>query len=655
MAARPVERILNVIMTIGSRRRIDRARLRAVIPEYRDAASDDAFERMFERDKAEILELGISLRSHRDEWDDTVHYSIARAEDDAQLDVTPEEYAVLLAASRAWDDAAAGGAARRARAKLLSLDQDADPDLLRRTPHGTLESLPVLSPLIEAVTAQRTVRFQYRSASSGLAQRHVEPWVVRVHEGHWYVYGFDRDRQAPRLFRASRLESFPRMTGMATATRPEEIDLEAILHNIDTSDEAGPSLVQVEPYKAQRLRSIAGADQAVPELTLPTMPAPSTIRQVLSAARWATLITPGPWRERIAHTLQHIAELHAGDADLTQIQNAEPLPAVRIRAVTTGGETLSRLTAIVGYVGQRGEADIEKLAHSFGVGVPRIIQDLQVLFLCGDLGAGFEDLIEAEWDGGVVRVRNADVLHRALRLSASETTALLAGLGVLETAAGAQAEIVRSARTKLLEASATATEHDTATPASAAPQTWEQTVLTAIQASLRDADGTDGQPLVIRYSSPARRGTSVRRVHPIALETDGTRTYLRAHCELVGEERTFRVDRIVELLGEDARQHDEDPGDALDLSGRVSGEVWLRLEGPAAWIAEAFEARERREAPDAGSASGAVLVRLDGPVRHALVDAVLEAGGAAQVLTPRDLRDMITVSARDACERHTAS
>src|SRR5699024_1993334 len=56
VAPRSVERLLNVIMTIGSRRRIDREKLFTVISDYAGASSDQAAERMFERDKASILD-----------------------------------------------------------------------------------------------------------------------------------------------------------------------------------------------------------------------------------------------------------------------------------------------------------------------------------------------------------------------------------------------------------------------------------------------------------------------------------------------------------------------------------------------------------------------------------------------------------------------
>ena len=238
MASKNVERLLNVIMTIGSRRRMDRAKLFSVIPDYAEATSEQAAERMFERDKAAILELGLPLVAERDVLDEnTVHYRIDASPSTAVLDLTTEEYTVLLAASRAWDDATAGGAARRVRAKLLSLGHDADTDLLRRTPRGAVESLPVLSPLLDAVVTGRSVRFTYRGTHGAPAQRHVEPWVVGVHDGHWYVYGHDRDRDDVRCFRLSRIGDDVRaqeqlLRDLARLRDEEQPDGE--LHDVDS-------------------------------------------------------------------------------------------------------------------------------------------------------------------------------------------------------------------------------------------------------------------------------------------------------------------------------------------------------------------------------------------------------------------------------------
>lgn len=661
-------------MTIGSRRRIDRQKLFAVITDYAQASSSQAAERMFERDKASILELGLPLRTERDVLDEnTVYYRIDSAQTGAVLDLTTQEYTVLLAASRAWDDAAAGGAARRVRSKLLSLGHDADPDLLRRTPRGAVESLPVLSPLLEAVTAGTAVRFVYRGTGGAPAERSVEPWVVGVHDGHWYVHGWDRDRQAPRVFRASRIETYPSPAGAAEQPRPEHTDLSAVLERIDASDDQDTAQLRAAPYKALELRDRAGAALDAEQFELPPMPRPAARRMILGSARWLELTSPIAWREEIAEILTAITSAHEGDGDLTGARAAAPRPEARIRTPSTGTDHLSRLIAVASYVMNRGEVDLTELASALGITEKQLITDLQVLFVCGDMGTGWEDFIEAEWEHGTVRVRNAEPLRRALRLSSVEITALLAGLAALEPTAGEASHIVTSAREKLLtgvtetealetiedSGAQTPQEIDVLTAESAARRTAgrAETVLAAVQTALAtDDDQERSDSLMIRYSAPDRPGTSVRRIRPLRIETDGARSYLLADCELAGAERRFRLDRIVELLPDDAQQRTAETGAGPDLGGMVDAQVWLRLDPPAHWIAESFEAVELRDTVgserDEEASTAVTYARLDRPLRAALIDAILESAGAAEVLAPRELRDMIVTVTHAAGARH---
>ncbi len=653
-------------MTIGSRSRIDRAQLFDVIPDYANAESADAAEKMFERDKAAILELGLPLVSERDPWDESrVLYRIAGGEGGA-LDVTPEEYTVLLAASRAWDDAAAGGAARRVRAKLLSLGIEADPDLLRRTPRGALESLPVLTPLLEAVTQRRRVVFSYRTADGRPAERTVEPWVVAVHEGRWYLWGHDTDRDAPRLFRASRIETYPRVKGRASAERPAHTSIEEALHRSDSASEQSAARLAVEPFKALALRDRLGAPLDAPELVLTEAARTQVRRLVLAESRWIALREPAPWRREIAGIFEQIARGHEGEPDLDALERAAVRPGPRIRVSPSGTDHLSRLVGEASFVLSRGEVELDRVAEEFAVSTEQVIEDLQVLFVCGDLGTGWEDLIEAEWDSGLVRVRNADALRRPLQLSAPETTALLAGLATLDPAAGSEAALVESARRKLSahlgEGDGTADDASVGPAAPAGPQDPSGPGVdrrTAVLDAAQNAIGAQ-EPLVIRYSPPTAPGTTVRRIHPLELLTVGSRTYVRAHCELAGEERRFRLDRIVEILDEDAplsrpraASTGQDPASSASPShpatgaGRVDGEVWLRVEAGGLWIAEAFEADEIRDLE-----GGSVYARLGRPVRAALVDAVIEAAGAAEVLAPREVRDEIVTISWGGAERH---
>ncbi|WP_262423708.1 WYL domain-containing protein [Brachybacterium sp. Z12] len=419
----------------------------------------------------------------------------------------------------------------------------------------------MLSPLLDAVVAGRSVRFSYRGTHGTPSERRVEPWVVGVHDGHWYVYGWDRDRSAPRLFRASRIESFPADGPAAQQARPEVTDLSAILERMLDSDDRASAVLRAAPYKALSLRDRAGAAMEAEQLVLPSLPRPAARRLLLGDIRWVELIEPSPWREELAQVLRTIADLHERQADLSMLESAPARPSPRIRLTPQSGDHLSRLISAASYVMSRGEADLSELAEALDISEKQLVTDLQVLFVCGDMGAGWEDLIEAEWEHGTVRVRNAEPLRRALSLSAVEITALLAGLAALEPVAGRTEEIVAGAREKLL-----AGMHDAPADPARAPTRTElaealsademaartadraEAVLAAVQAALHAETDAEGSSLTIRYSSSDRPGTSVRRIRPLRIETGGARSYLLADCELAGAERRFRLDRIVEIL-----------------------------------------------------------------------------------------------------------
>jgi len=84
---------------------------------------------------------------------------------------------------------------------------------------GTL----ALEQLYEAVRTRATATFNYRSES-----RRVNVAAIRFARGHWYVVGYDLDRQDGRTFRVDRIEGTPTLSGAGSASLPDGFDAEAI-------------------------------------------------------------------------------------------------------------------------------------------------------------------------------------------------------------------------------------------------------------------------------------------------------------------------------------------------------------------------------------------------------------------------------------------
>jgi proteasome accessory factor B len=114
---------------------------------------------------------------------------------------------------------------------------------------------------MEAIEARRAVSFSYRAAYNGVVlTRHAEPWRIAARDGGWYLMCFDRDRQAPRVFRMSRIESRVRVTGPANSYEIPDFETDAMLGK--AHGEAKEAVVAVRPERAGALRARA---KAVPD------------------------------------------------------------------------------------------------------------------------------------------------------------------------------------------------------------------------------------------------------------------------------------------------------------------------------------------------------------------------------------------------------
>ena len=213
MAARRAERLVNlVICLLSTRQFLTAERIRDAVPGYEGAdgsrATDEAFKRMFERDKAELRELGIPLETGRNShFDSEDGYRIKRGEYELPpIEFDAAEAAAVGLASRLWRSATLGEQARSALMKLRAAGTPVQDD----APPGAVPDLdtsdPSLPALIDAARTARAVSFDYLKSGAGSAQtRTLEPWGVLSWRGRWYVAGFDRDRDERRIFRLSRI------------------------------------------------------------------------------------------------------------------------------------------------------------------------------------------------------------------------------------------------------------------------------------------------------------------------------------------------------------------------------------------------------------------------------------------------------------------
>ncbi|WP_145227029.1 helix-turn-helix transcriptional regulator [Rudaeicoccus suwonensis] len=219
--AAKTERLLNlVICLLYTRQPLSKAHIRRAVPQYGESTSDEAFDRMFERDKDELRDMGIPLRMEPIDayFDDETGYRIDRREYALpEIAFESDELAVLGLASRTWQQASLAGPAATALRKLEAAEVERDASSLVGLEPRIRTSEPAFTAVKDAALRRRVITFTYRKVGGDASQRRLQPWAVTNWHGRWYVTGFDLDRAAPRVFRLSRIEGAVRASGKDAA------------------------------------------------------------------------------------------------------------------------------------------------------------------------------------------------------------------------------------------------------------------------------------------------------------------------------------------------------------------------------------------------------------------------------------------------------
>jgi proteasome accessory factor B len=299
MAASRQERLVNlVICLLASRQFLTAERIRDMVPGYDESPSEEAFKRTFERDKAQLRDLGVPLEVGEDA-SGTEGYRISEGDYELPpIEFDASEAAVIGLAARFWRSAELGEAASTALLKLKAAGIDFD------TPHSdalpTIESAdPNVGTLVDAARDTQAVRFRYRKAGAPEVEtRTLEPWGLPFWHGRWYVVGYDRDRGEPRSFRLSRIEGDVRTTGAKDAfVRPVDVDLVDLVSNRGP-EKSATAHVQVTGEGAGQLRRIADAD-VDGVLTIAYNDLGALARQVAAAGASALVLQPAELAEAV--------------------------------------------------------------------------------------------------------------------------------------------------------------------------------------------------------------------------------------------------------------------------------------------------------------------------------------------------------------------
>lgn len=241
---------------------------------------------------------------------------------------------------------------------------------------------------------------------------------------------------------------------------------------------------------------------------------------------------------------------------------------------------LTRILSMLPWVIAHPGATVEEVCERFAYSRRELLEDLDLVFVCGLPGYGPGDLMVAYVDEDEIVVDMADYFARPLRLSPAEALGLLAsGMALLSTGQGSPA--LEQAVEKLTAA---------LVPEGEDAVTVELAEEPGLVPVLREA-ARDGRVVHLTYTSLGKGETKERAVEPWSMFSTMGNWYLSGHCRTAGGERVFRLDRIRELEVSEERFHppaDPPPPEVRYTPGEDDVRATIGLGPRARWVAEYY-------------------------------------------------------------------
>ncbi len=301
-----VERVLNLLIyLLESPRPVTAEDVRRTVQGYGDQ-SDEAFHRMFERDKDVLRKLGVPLkRMPLDAWEVDFGYV-----------VDPDEYALEDPGLTQEEKVALSLAARMVRLGGSHLGIDALLKLGGVERGGGLEpigadlgaSADTLGELFGAVTERRRVVFDYRDT-----RRSVDPYGIAHRRGHWYLVGATPDGE--RVYRVDRMERLEAAEEAGTFDRPRRFDIRKVmdLHPWEAgTEDRVEALVRFDPDVAWwAARTLGLPEPGVGEELVAEVPFVNTdafLGWVLSFGNSVEIVEPAEMRQEVVERVRAALE-----------------------------------------------------------------------------------------------------------------------------------------------------------------------------------------------------------------------------------------------------------------------------------------------------------------------------------------------------------
>ena len=264
----------------------------------------EARERMFERDKKALREIGIDLQTfeHPDSGD-LLGYRIDMSQSqEHRVSFSAEESVVVSIAARLLADVADSQAITNTALGVDALagGSAADwlTDVLRPVPLP-----PVVHELATAIRERRRIEFMYAKPGHEARPRQAYPWMVVARAGRWYLICEEVSTGVAKAFRVDRILGSVIADSTPNAfTVPGNLNISELLSG--PGQEAESARVLVRPGAGIRLRRLSVSTESFSDewdcCTLPDMNEERLARLVAEHAPDVQVLSPEPLVTRVA-------------------------------------------------------------------------------------------------------------------------------------------------------------------------------------------------------------------------------------------------------------------------------------------------------------------------------------------------------------------
>ena len=671
--AKDTEKLIRQLSLISflmaERRPVSALEIRQDVEGYAQMTSDEAFNRRFYADRAELSSLGIELKIEKQSEGSYEAETYTLPPENFYLpaiEFSDQELSALRTALTLLDgEFAYAEPLRLALQQLswgkpspLSAPEQQSVKLAMTASPGGRELSQRLSKIETAIFRRKTIVFDYYTMGRDAEEkRKVDPYHLLFRGGQFYLVGYSHEREAVRVFRLSRIRGKVGYSSKAEHDfqRPEDFDPRSYATRADwqLGERRGTARIWLSDRIEWLVRRHLGPD--VGEIAeaedgdgvvfeTPYGDPRQLIAWVLGLGPRARILEPPELVEEAEERVRAVVERHSEPVELAKPVKRRPRTEPADdgkRESTIRPERFARLVTLAGILIEAarggGKLELAQLCERLQVSETELRQDIDVLNVVNFGGGSY--VLYAEVQGDTIEVDPepyGDNFARPARLLPLEAKALAAAIDLVgeHLPEGSLA----SAREKIVDALGRDPAADGLQITTAKGDDSEiARVVSGAIAGRRMLE-------IEHYKEDEDEFTS-RTIEPYQLMNGAEGWYVHSFEPAKDETRSFRLDRIrsVTVLDETYEPRD---GVEPEMQGwPTTGEV-PTSETARVWISpdRARWAREDRRVVEE-LADGAVIVELPFGGHEYLAREILKEAGDAAVLEPEEARDAVLTAA----------